>query len=96
MTYQIRATIISYLAHEAVTKISIEQNDRVSFPTVTICSMNPLSLSRVREWVQRCDDEEDMGLKTLCDKTGKEINDIEECFRVYENQTETLEKIHIR
>ena len=52
--YLIHNVLYRYLAYKSLTKYSIENNGSVPFPAVTICVMNPLKWSKVREWLRDC------------------------------------------
>ena len=52
--YQIYDVIDEYLLFQSITKYSIEDNGSVPFPAVTVCIMNPLSWTKVAEWLNDC------------------------------------------
>ena len=80
MFHQMTNTIRDYLDYKTVTKVTIEQNDRVPFPAVTVCSGNPLRMSLVREWLKNCNEEKDGEAYSSCARYASELEEIDRSF----------------
>jgi hypothetical protein len=67
MSYEIYRIIDQFARYDSTTRFSVEQKERVPFPAVTICNMNPLRNSSVVKWLEKCDDLEKGELRNICD-----------------------------
>ena len=53
--YLIQDVLSRYLSYKSLTKFSIENAGFVPFPAMTMCYMNPLKWSRVKNWLSECE-----------------------------------------